>query len=100
MKPAPLRLHAAVHDVIAVAGVASLLARHAVVLELGSGKPGWIINLQAAPVGLHKVAGQAETSLFRSLHVLLITECRPGISAPGYGMTEGPALSVWQPKQT
>jgi hypothetical protein len=57
-----------------VAGVTRLISGHAVVLIMRCRQPSWIVNVQAAPVGLHNMAGEAECRLLGTLHVVVVTE--------------------------
>jgi hypothetical protein len=59
-----------VHDVIGVAGIAGLIARDARILKMGGGDVAGIVNMQAASVRFHDVAGKTKLCVCRPLHML------------------------------
>ena len=61
------------HGVIGVTCVAGLVSGDTVILEVGGWNVGGIVHVQSSPVGFHNVAGEAELSFFRALHVLRCT---------------------------
>ncbi len=74
VQSAPLGLDGSVHDIISVAGVAGLIAWHAVVLIMGGRQPCGIIHMQTPPVRLHYVTGETEGRLLGTVHMLFIAE--------------------------
>ena len=52
-----LRLQAAKHRVIGVTGITGFISRDAIVLKMGSGNIGRIVDAQTFPVGFHRMAG-------------------------------------------
>jgi hypothetical protein len=57
-----------------MAGVASLVVRHAMILVVGGRQPARIIHVQAAPVGFHHMARETEAGLGGTIHVVLVAE--------------------------
>jgi len=57
-----------------VAGVASLILWHTVVLVVRCRKPCGIVDAEAASVWLHQVTRKAETGFLRAIHMLLVAE--------------------------
>ena len=57
-----------------MAGVASRLVRHPMILIVRSRQPRRIVDVQTAPVGLHYMARETETRLRGAIHVVLVTE--------------------------
>src|SRR5262245_45073742 len=72
VKAAELRLEASgVKRVIRVAGITSLVMRHAVVLEMCRRNVGLIVDVQTFSVRFHDVAGKAEPGLLGPLNMVL-----------------------------
>jgi len=66
---AKLRENRAIHDVVGMAGVASLVAGDAGVLEMRGWHVRRVINMKAPAVRVHNMAGETEVGLFGALHV-------------------------------
>src|SRR6202035_5639702 len=62
MDAAPFRAVVAEHGVIGVAGEASMIARHAIVLKMAGRYETLVVNVQAASEIRHHVTGKAEAS--------------------------------------
>ena len=60
-----------IKSVVGVAGIACLVTRNTVVLEVGCGDVRRIVHVQTPPVGPHDVTGQAEPCLLGPFHVIL-----------------------------
>src|SRR5262249_14174812 len=71
MQSAHLGVEVTVHRVLRVAGEASMVTRHAIVLEVHSRNPTLVIDVQASAVRLHDMTGNAKRSLLRALHVFI-----------------------------
>src|SRR5215472_9507480 len=56
LQPPEFCFYTTEHGVIRMAGVASLVGRHAMILKMCGGQMPGIINLKASPVRLHDVA--------------------------------------------
>ena len=67
-QPAQLRFESAKHGVVRVARIARLVRRNPVILKMGRGQIGWVIDVQALAVGIHDVARQAERRALGALH--------------------------------
>lgn len=63
-EPAELGLHAAEHRVVSVTGITRRISRDAIVLKVRRGNISWIVNTQAFPVGLHRMARQTKIGGF------------------------------------
>src|SRR6478752_1591116 len=64
------RAHSAEHGIVRVAGVTGAIARNAIVLEVARRQVARIIHIETAAEVGHHVAGEAELSGFRAVHLL------------------------------
>jgi len=66
VQPIQLGAESAKHRIVSVAGVTGLVGRDAMVLKVRGGEVSGVIQIQAATVRLHDVAGEAERGVLGS----------------------------------
>src|SRR5690348_11665848 len=69
-QPPNFRANRSIHDIVGMAGVASLLSRYTRILKVCGGHVRGVVDIEASTVRIHDVTREAELRLLGALHVL------------------------------